>query len=148
MGLTGTEAISDGVPAFKSPEDRNARVTLLWMAAIFGTLFLSISFLAARLHVVPDPSEKVTVLSQLTAALVGTGWYHYLTQLSTAVLLVLAANTAFSDFPRLSYFLARDGYMPRQFPIGETGWRSPRASWRWASSPRYCSCCSPVASRL
>ncbi len=63
----------------------------------------------------PDPSEKVTVLSQLTAALVGTGWYYYLIQLSTAVLLVLAANTAFSDFPRLSYFLARDGYMPRQF---------------------------------
>jgi amino acid transporter len=115
VGLTGTEAISDGVPAFQPPEDRNARVTLLWMAAIFGTLFVTISFLAGQIGIIPDPREQETVLSQLTRLLVGGGWYYYLVQFATAVLLVLAANTAFADFPRLSYFLARDGYLPRLF---------------------------------
>jgi amino acid transporter len=115
VGLTGTEAISDGVPAFQPPEDRNARVTLLWMAGIFGSLFLTISFLAGQIGIVPDPHEQETVLSQLTRLLVGTGWYYFLVQFATAVLLVLAANTAFADFPRLSYFLARDGYLPHLF---------------------------------
>ncbi|MEJ7653175.1 MAG: amino acid permease, partial [Chloroflexia bacterium] len=115
VGLSGTEAISDGVPAFKPPEDRNARITLLMMAGIFGTLFLGISFLAAQLAIVPDPSEARTVLSQLVASLVGSGPYFWLVQVSTAVILVLAANTAFADFPRLSYFLARDSYLPHQF---------------------------------
>ncbi len=115
VGLTGTEAISDGVPAFQAPEDRNARTTLLWMAAVFATLFMGISYLSGQLGIVPDPAEQETVLSQLTRLLVGAGAYYYLVQFATAVLLVLAANTAFADFPRLSYFLARDGYLPHQF---------------------------------
>jgi len=115
VGLSGTKAISDGVPAFKSPEDRNARITLLWMAGIFGTIFLGISFLTERLHIIPDPDEAETLLSQLARTLVGTGPFYLLVQVSTAMLLVLAANTAFADFPRLSYFLARDSYMPHQF---------------------------------
>ena len=115
VALTGTEAISDGVPAFKPPEWRNARTTLTWAAAIFGTLFLGISFLASNIGIVPDPSEQQTVLSQLTRALTGEGPYLYLVQLATALLLALAANTSFADFPRLSSFLARDSYMPRQF---------------------------------
>jgi amino acid transporter len=115
VALTGTEAISDGVPAFKPPEWRNARTTLTWAAAIFGTLFLGISFLSSNIGIVPDPSEQQTVLSQLARHLTGTGFYLYLVQFATALLLVLAANTSFADFPRLSSFLARDEFMPRQF---------------------------------
>jgi amino acid transporter len=115
VALTGTEAISDGVPAFKPPEWRNARTTLTWAAAIFGTLFLGISFLSSTVGIVPDPTEQQTVLSQLARHLTGTGFYLYLVQFATALLLVLAANTSFADFPRLSSFLARDGFMPRQF---------------------------------
>jgi amino acid transporter len=115
VALTGTEAISDGVPAFKPPEWRNARTTLTWAAAIFGTLFLGISFLSSSIGIVPDPTEQQTVLSQLARHLTGNGFYLYLVQLATALLLVLAANTSFADFPRLSSFLARDEFMPRQF---------------------------------
>ena len=116
MALTGTEAVSNGVPAFKPPEARNAQIVLVLMAAFFGIIFLGISFLSAQLGILPDPTEQETVLSQLTATLVGAGSpYHYLVQLSTAVLLVLAANTAFADFPRLSSILARDGFLPRVF---------------------------------
>lgn len=115
VGLSGTEAISDGVPAFKSPEDRNARITLLWMAGIFGVIFLGISFLTSQLNIIPDPHEAETLLSQLARTLVGTGPIYLLVQVATALVLVLAANTAFADFPRLSYFLARDSYMPHQF---------------------------------
>jgi amino acid transporter len=115
VALTGTEAISDGVPAFKPPEWSNARTTLTWAAAIFGTLFLGISFLASTIGILPDPSEQQTVLSQLTRVLTGEGPYLYLVQLATALLLALAANTSFADFPRLSSFLARDSFMPRQF---------------------------------
>ena len=115
VALTGTEAISDGVPAFKPPEWRNARTTLTWAAAIFGTLFLGISFLSSAVGIVPDPTEQQTVLSQLARHLTGTGFYLYLVQFATALLLMLAANTSFADFPRLSSFLARDEFMPRQF---------------------------------
>jgi len=115
VGLSGTEAISDGVPAFKPPEWKNARITLIFMAGTFGILFLGISFLSGQLHIIPAPEEQETVLSQLARTLVGTGPYYLLVQAATAVVLVLAANTAFSDFPRLAYFLARDGYMPHQF---------------------------------
>ncbi len=113
--LTGVEAISDGVPAFKPPEWRNARITLVWAAAIFGTLFLGISFMASTLGVVPDPHEEQTVLSQIARLLVGDGAFFVVIQLATVLVLALAANTAFADFPRLSLFLARDSFMPRQF---------------------------------
>lgn len=115
VALTGVEAISDGVPAFKPPEWRNARTTLTWAAAIFAVLFLGIAYLITTLHIVPDPSEQQTVLSQLVRHVVGNGPILVLAQIATALLLVLAANTSFADFPRLSSFLARDGFMPRQF---------------------------------
>jgi amino acid transporter len=116
VALTGTEAVSNGVPAFRPPEPRNAQRVLILMGVFFGTIFLGMSFLASQLGILPDPTEQQTVISQLTATFVGAGTpYHYLVQVSTAVLLVLAANTAFADFPRLSSILARDGFLPRVF---------------------------------
>jgi amino acid transporter len=116
VALTGVEAVSNGIPAFKPVEYKNAQVVLILMGSFFGAIFLGMSFLAQHIGILPDPSEQETVVSQLTRLLVGEGTpYHYLVQLSTAVLLVLAANTAFADFPRLSSILARDGFMPRQF---------------------------------
>jgi amino acid transporter len=116
VALTGTEAVSNGVPAFKPPESRNARIVLILMGSCFGSIFLGMSFLAGRMGIVPDPTEQETVISQMTRLLVGAGTpYHYLVQISTALLLVLAANTAFSDFPRLASILARDRYVPRVF---------------------------------
>jgi len=113
--LTGVEAISDGVPAFKPPEWRNARVTLLWAAGIFAVLFLGISFMASSIGVIPDPSEEQTVLSQIARLVVGDGAFFIVIQVATVLVLALAANTAFADFPRLSSFLARDSFIPRQF---------------------------------
>jgi amino acid transporter len=115
VALTGTEAVSNGVPSFKPPEVRNAQVTLVAMGTLFATIFLGISFLAGQLRIVPDPEEVESVNSVLTRALVGEGWYFYLVQFSTALLLVLAANTAFNGFPRLASILAQDRYLPRQF---------------------------------
>jgi amino acid transporter len=115
VALTGVEAISDGVPAFKPPEWHNARTTLTSAAILFGTLFLGISLLVSWLGILPDPSEQQTVLSILARHLTGDGWFLVLVQVSTALLLTLAANTSFADFPRLSSFLAHDGFMPRQF---------------------------------
>jgi amino acid transporter len=116
VALTGTEAVSNGVPAFKPPEWRNARLVLIMMGGCFGSIFLGMSFLAGQLGIVPDPSEEQTVISQLTSLLVGAGSpFHYLVQVSTALLLVLAANTAFADFPRLASILARDRFVPRIF---------------------------------
>ena len=108
--------MADGVPAFKAPEARNAKTVLLLMVSFFATVFLGISFLAAQLGIIPDPTEQVTVISQITSTFVGFGTpFHLLIMISTAVLLVLAANTSFADFPRLSNFLARDGFLPRIF---------------------------------
>jgi amino acid transporter len=115
VALTGVEAISDGVPAFKPPEWRNARTTLTWAAAVFAILFLGIAFLATTIGIVPDPSEEQTVLSLLVRHLTGDGVVLVVAQIATALILVLAANTSFADFPRLSSFLARDSFVPRQF---------------------------------
>jgi amino acid transporter len=116
VALTGTEAVSNGVPAFKPPEWRNARLVLIMMGGCFGSIFLGMSFLAGQLGIIPDPTEEQTVISQLTSLLVGSGSpFHYLVQVSTALLLVLAANTAFADFPRLASILARDRFVPRVF---------------------------------
>jgi amino acid transporter len=111
--LTGVEAVSDGVPAFKPPEARNARIVLAWLGAILVTLFLGITFLSRHYHVVPRPEE--TVMSQVARQIFGGGLLYYEIQTVTMLILVLAANTAFADFPRLAYFLARDGFLPRQF---------------------------------
>jgi amino acid transporter len=111
--LTGVEAISNGVPAFQPPESRNASITMGWMASILGVLFLGITVLAWVLRV--TPLENETVVSQIARALFGTGLFYYLVQGSTMLILVLAANTSFADFPRLSSLLSRDRYAPRQF---------------------------------
>src|SRR5207247_2883461 len=85
------------------------------MGTSFGLIFLGMSFLTSHLGILPDPTEQETVVSQLTRTFVGAGTpYHLLVQVSTSVLLILAANTAFADFPRLSSILARDGFVPRQ----------------------------------
>jgi amino acid transporter len=111
--LTGTEAISDGVPAFKPPEAQNARRTLTSMAIILGILFFGISVLAVTYQIAPREGE--TVVSQVARAVFGIGPLYYYVQFATMLGLVLAANTSFADFPRLSYFLARDSFLPRQF---------------------------------
>ncbi len=111
--LTGVEAVSDGVIAFKPPEAKNARIVLAWLGIILITLFMGITFLARHYHVVPQETE--TVVSQLARRIFGGGLLYYEVQTVTMLILVLAANTSFADFPRLSYFLARDGFIPRQF---------------------------------
>ena len=115
VALTGTEAVSNGVPAFKPPEARHAQIVLILMGSSFAVIFLGMSFLAGKLGILPDPSEQTTVVSQLARAFVGDSPYLYLIQISTALLLVLAANTAFADFPRLLSILARDRFVPRLF---------------------------------
>jgi amino acid transporter len=113
--LTGTEAISDGVPAFKEPQARNAATTLIWMAVILGVLFTGISVLAHTYQILPHADGNPTVISEVVRLTLGTNLLFYLVQAFTTLILVLAANTAFSDFPRLSFFLARDGFLPHQF---------------------------------
>jgi len=111
--LTGVEAISNGITAFKEPRSRNAGITLIWMAFILGLLFMGISFLTREIHAVP--SEAETVISQLARTVYGgQGWPYLLVIIGTTVILILAANTAFAGFPRLSAMLAKDGFMPRQ----------------------------------
>jgi amino acid transporter len=113
VALTGIEAIADGVPTFRRPESRNAARTLMWMAFILGSLFFGTATLAHRLH--PYPSEEQTVLAQMGEAVFGNGAVFLVLQFATAVILLLAANTAYADFPRLSSIIARDGFLPRQF---------------------------------
>ncbi len=115
--LTGIEAISDGVPAFQKPESRNAAVTLVIMIVILSLMFVGVTVLAESYHVIPDGSaEPETANSQLARAILGgTTWFYYVIQGSTMLILILASNTAFADFPRLSYFLAIDRFLPRQF---------------------------------
>jgi amino acid transporter len=110
--MTGTEAISNGIMAFKQPAQKNAAVTLGWMVAILAAFFLGTSMLARHYGVMPTTTD--TVLSQLASHIFGRGAFYYVFQYSTFAILVLAANTAFADFPRLSGILANDGYMPRQ----------------------------------
>ena len=113
VALTGVEAISNGVPAFRRPESKNAAATLVWMGVILGTLFMGVQVLAH--HLGPYPSERETVISQMGTAVWGSGTVMYVVlQFATAAILVLAANTAYADFPRLSSIIARDGFLPRQ----------------------------------
>jgi amino acid transporter len=112
--MTGVEAISNGVPAFKPPEERNAAATLVIMAGLCVTLFLGTTLLAHAYQVLP--SEQETVVSQLARAIFGgRGIPYYAVQVATMLILVLAANTAYSDFPRLASIMARDRFLPRQF---------------------------------
>jgi amino acid transporter len=113
VALTGTEAITNGVPAFRPPESRNAARTLIAMAVILGGFFFGISFLADRLR--PTLTENETILSVMGGAVFGRGTVmYYALQFTTMGILFLAANTAFADFPRLSSIIARDGFLPRQ----------------------------------
>ncbi len=110
--LTGVEAISNGVQAFKKPEAHNARVTLYAMGAILGSLFIGVTVLARHLQIVPVAGE--TVVSQIARAIFDHGFFYYLVQAATAIILILAANTSFAGFPRLASFMARDRYLPVQ----------------------------------
>lgn len=113
VALSGIEALADGVPAFRKPEAKNAATTLTVMAVILGSLFLGVSVLASRLA--PYPTHEETVISQMARTVFGEGPLHVLLQFATAGILILAANTAFADFPRLSSIIARDRYLPKQF---------------------------------
>jgi amino acid transporter len=111
--LTGVEAISNGITAFREPRSRNAAITLIWMSIILGSLFLGISFLTGPIGAVP--SEQETVISQLARTVYDGRNVLYLAVIAgTTLILILAANTSFADFPRLSALLAADGFMPRQ----------------------------------
>jgi hypothetical protein len=111
--LTGVEAISNGITAFQEPRSRHAGITLIWMAAILATLFLGITFLAGQVHAIP--SEAETVISQLARTVFdGRGLLYHGVIAATTVILIMATNTSFAGFPRLSALLAADGFLPRQ----------------------------------
>ncbi len=110
--LTGIEAISNGVKAFKMPEPQNAAKTMVAMGIIAMTLFIGITFLSTRMHLIPVEHGE-SILSQLTRQVTGTGIIYYWVQIFTALILFLAANTGYQDFPRLSSYLAKDGFLPR-----------------------------------
>src|SRR5262245_27973544 len=116
--VTGVEAISNGVPAFRKPEWRNAQITPVSLGLTLGSTFIAVSFLAQKLQVVPVADESKSVLAQIAQAVYGTGVVgHFLflvLQIATTAILVLAANTSFADFPRLASFHAGDAFMPRQ----------------------------------
>src|SRR2546421_582989 len=121
--LTGIEAISNGVQAFKQPESKNAATTLSWMAVLLIVMFLSASLLAYLFNV--HPLEHETVISQI-ARVVFTGpvgWFYYVVQATTAAILILAANTSFAGFPRLASLLAQDRFLPRQLAARKSHWR-------------------------
>ncbi len=111
--LTGIEAMANGTKMFKPPEAGNARVTLLWMGAILAVLFFGVTWFAQEFHIVPVDNE--TVISQIAGVVFGDGPFYYVIQFSTMMILLLAANTAFSGFPRVVSLLGRDRYLPHQF---------------------------------
>ncbi len=114
--LTGVEAISNGVTAFKEPSSKNAATTMVWMATILGSMFLGLSYLAVRINALPPNAHgyEETVLSQVGRTVFGTGPLYLILQIATCLILILAANTSFADFPRLCSLIARDGFLPRQ----------------------------------
>jgi amino acid transporter len=116
VGLTGSEAVANGVPSFRRPETRNAVITLVLMAVIFATIFLGLTYLATTIGIRPDAGEVETVNSMITRSVVGAGTpFYYFVQVTTAFILMLAANTGFTGFPRLASVLANDRFMPRHF---------------------------------
>jgi amino acid transporter len=110
--LTGVEAISNGVSVFRAPAAKNAKLTMIWMSCLLASFFLGISLLAHVFGIIPK--EDQTVISLLGLVVFGKTGLYYMVQVATALILFLAANTSYADFPRLSSLLARDGYMPRQ----------------------------------
>jgi len=117
VALTGIEAVADGVPAFEKPEPKNASKTLVWMAVILGSSFLGLSILAEKIQPIKDHEGniKITALAQMAEQVYGgRNIFFYITQFATFGILILAANTAYADFPRLSSIIAKDNYLPRQ----------------------------------
>lgn len=112
--LTGVEAISNGVPAFKKPEARNAQMTMIWMSVILGAYFLSVTALSHMFGIMPSEDLTETVPSMLARTILGGGVAYYFVQFATASILFLAANTSFADFPRVCSLLAQDRFLPRQ----------------------------------
>jgi amino acid transporter len=112
--MTGTEAVANGVPAFKPPEWRNAQQTMLVMSVLLGTMFLGTSYLAGVSGAIPAAGGE-SVLSQIGRSVFGTTPLYFVLQFATMGILVLAAQTSFADFPRVASIIARDGYFPRQF---------------------------------
>jgi amino acid transporter len=110
--LTGIEAVANCVQAFRPPETRNAGITLVWMAALLGSMFLGLAYLTDAFHLVPREGE--TLVSQLTGQVLGRGSLYLMVQAATMIILLLAANTCYAGFPMLSSLLARDSYLPRQ----------------------------------
>ncbi|TAL28047.1 MAG: APC family permease, partial [Nitrospirae bacterium] len=110
--LTGIEAISNGVRAFKAPEAKNAGITLVWMAVTLAILTIGIAYFANYYGIMPNQNE--TVVSQLARTVFSKGVVYYTIQFATMLVLILAANTSFADFPRLSSIMANDRYLPRQ----------------------------------
>jgi len=110
--LTGVEAISNGIPAFKEPKSRNAGITLVWMSAILGVMFLGVTFLSHQIGAQFSPTE--TVISQLGRTVWGAGLMWYILLGGTTLILIMAANTSYADFPRLGALIANDGFLPRQ----------------------------------
>jgi amino acid transporter len=115
--LTGVEAVSNGVPALRPPEGRNAQIVLTWLGVLSIVMFLGITYLAFDFGIIPGGDE--TVVSKIARRVFGGGPLYYAVQLSTMLILLLAANTSYADFPRLGSILARDGFMPRQ--LGHQG---------------------------
>ncbi len=115
VALSGVEAVSNGVPAFKKPESKNASTTLLWMAVILGSCFLGVSVLTAHLHPFRGESDGNGLGLMAQYLYHGKGFMFWATMIGTFSILILAANTAYADFPRLSSIIARDGFLPRQF---------------------------------
>ncbi|WP_145320489.1 APC family permease [Paenibacillus xylanexedens] len=113
--LTGVEAVSNAIPNFKQPAEKNAAGTLLLMGCILGAMFIGITLLAFGYGVKPDP--HATVISQIAEATFGRGWMYFIIQGVTALILFLAANTAYSAFPLLSFMMAKDKYMPHMFMV-------------------------------
>jgi amino acid transporter len=113
VALTGIEAVSNGVQAFREPRVRNARVVMVVLGALLAIFFFGMSTLARALHVVTASGQE-TVMSQIGRAVFGTGPAYYILQFSTLAILILAANTSFQGFPRVARLLAQDGYLPRQ----------------------------------
>ncbi|MEA3218131.1 MAG: hypothetical protein QOJ19_4287, partial [Acidimicrobiia bacterium] len=114
VALSGVEAVSNGVPAFRKPESANAAKTLMFMAIILGTLFFGVSLLASKLHPFRTPEGPTSIALMAQYVYNGKGVLFWVTQISTFAILTLAANTAYADFPRLSSIIARDGFLPRQ----------------------------------
>lgn len=122
--LTGVEAISNGIPAFKEPKSRNAATTMAWMSGILMVMFLGITYLTLHIHAVPSADE--TIISQLSRTVFGGGIGYLLMTAATTLILIMAANTSYADFPRLCALIAGDGYLPRHLT-----WRGHRLVFSW-----------------